>query len=426
MEVEPPRRRPPADDVEGAPATAGPVAVSVSAGGRAVALGGLAFAGVAAVVVLLLVADVGGGGGGGDRSTVAALYGRGVGVLTLDTVNATCPVRTDAEASRLGNGWCDTGEPYNTEGCGFDGGDCCDVSLGVYDCRDPASPHYNQSAPRGPAWPAPLNPRFSSPGEGRQVSTEWFVTHYNNFYDVDPMTKYVYMSVTKSQREFLEQPPWVVVVDGLVERPMTIDVRDLVGMFHMEQRLYRLRCVEAWSIVVPWVGFPLRKLVEAVSPLPSAKYVRFESMLNKEKFPEQGHPAYSYPYVEGLAIEEATNDLAFLAIGLYNRTLPAQSGAPIRLALPWKYGFKSIKSIVKISFVEEQPVNFWKATASSEYGFWANVNPNERHPRWSQANERVYVDTNQFGVTMIPTQLYNGYAEEVEHLYNESMRVYYV
>jgi len=210
----------------------------------------------------------------------------------------------------------------------------------------------------------------------------------------------------------LKTRPWEVAIGGLVEKPQVLAIDDLIRKFPLETRLYRHRCVEAWSMTIPWAGFPLAKLVEFARPLASAKYLRFETFLDASMAPEQGGFLYSWPYVEGLRIDEAMNDLAFMVTGAYDKPLAKQFGAPIRLALPWKYGFKSIKSITKIDFVEEQPANWWQELQPSEYGFWANVNPEVSHPRWSQANERV-LHTGDY----VPTQLFNGYGDHVAPLY---------
>ena len=206
--------------------------------------------------------------------------------------------------------------------------------------------------------------------------------------------------------------PWEIAIDGLVEKPFTIAFDDLVRKIPLETRLYRHRCVEAWSMTVPWAGFPLKSLVAMAKPQASAKFVRFETFLDPEMADGQNNFLYPWPYIEGVTIEEAANDLAFMVTGAYDKPVAKQHGAPLRLHLPWKYGFKSIKSIRKISFVEERPVGLWEALQPSEYGFWANVNPEVPHPRWSQAMERV-LHTGE----MVPTQLFNGYGAEVAGLY---------
>ncbi|MGO4869206.1 MAG: protein-methionine-sulfoxide reductase catalytic subunit MsrP [Roseiarcus sp.] len=237
----------------------------------------------------------------------------------------------------------------------------------------------------------------------RDVTPEKINLNYNNFYE---------FSTSKHlSADGLKIRPWTVTIDGLVEKPQTFAIDDLIKTMGLEERLYRHRCVEAWSMAIPWTGFPLRALVEKARPLSSAKYVRFESFLDKKDAPGQ-RSFMPWPYIEGLTIAEATNDLAFIATGAYGKPLAKVQGAPIRLATPWKYGFKSAKSIVKISFVDTQPATFWESVGPDEYGFWANVNPNVPHPRWSQAKETFLTDGE-----LRPTLLFNGYAEQVAGLY---------
>ena len=207
--------------------------------------------------------------------------------------------------------------------------------------------------------------------------------NYNNFYEFSTSKHF--------SADGLKIRPWTVTIDGLVEKAQTFDVDALIKAMGLEERLYRHRCVEAWSMAIPWTGFPLRALVEKARPLSSAKYVRFESFLDKKDAPGQ-RSFMPWPYVEGLTIAEATNDLAFVATGAYGKPLAKVQGAPIRLATPWKYGFKSAKSIVKISFVDTRPATFWETLGPDEYGFWANVNPDVPHPRWSQAKETFLTD----------------------------------
>jgi sulfoxide reductase catalytic subunit YedY len=232
------------------------------------------------------------------------------------------------------------------------------------------------------------------------------VTGYNNFYEftVDKQ------GVKNAAKDFV-MSPWSVAVGGLVQKPKTFDMSELLK-FEQEERSYRMRCVEGWSMVIPWVGFPLSKLLKEVEPLSKAKYVRFETLYDPEQMPGQSRGYYQWPYIEGLRVDEAMNDLAILATGLYGQELLPQNGAPVRLVVPWKYGFKSIKSIVKIDLVEEMPTSLWMAAAPHEYGFYANVNPEVDHPRWSQATERRIGETGRR-----PTLMFNGYEEEVAHLY---------
>ncbi len=240
----------------------------------------------------------------------------------------------------------------------------------------------------------------------REVTDELLASTYNNFYEFGSHKR------ISRAAQALQIRPWEIAVDGEVEKPFTIGIDDLVKRMPREERLYRHRCVEAWSMAVPWSGFTLKSFVELARPLSSAKYVRMETFLDSKVASGQLQFWYPWPYVEGLTMEEATNDLAFMVTGIYGKPLPKQFGAPLRLALPWKYGFKSIKSIVKVSFTKERPVSFWEEIQPAEYGFWANVNPEVPHPRWSQATEQV-LGTGE----RVPTLLYNGYAEEVAHLY---------
>jgi sulfoxide reductase catalytic subunit YedY len=232
------------------------------------------------------------------------------------------------------------------------------------------------------------------------------VTNYNNYYEFTTSKE----GVARLAQGF-RTSPWTVEVGGLVNKPRVFDLDDFMG-FEQEERIYRLRCVEAWSMVIPWLGFPLHKLLAEVEPTSQAKYVRFETLLDPEQMPGQKRPTFSWPYVEGLRLDEAMHDLTLMATGLYGKSLLPQNGAPLRLVVPWKYGFKSIKSIVRIDLVEEMPVSLWMAAAPREYGFYANVNPDVAHPRWSQATER------RIGAGQrMETLLFNGYDEEVAALY---------
>jgi sulfoxide reductase catalytic subunit YedY len=206
--------------------------------------------------------------------------------------------------------------------------------------------------------------------------------------------------------------PWTVAVGGLVNNPKTYGVEDLLAKFTQEERIYRLRCVEGWSMVIPWQGFPLAGVLREVDPMSKAKYVRFETLYDPKQMPGQNVGFYHWPYAEGLRLDEAMNDLTILSTGLYGKTLLPQNGAPIRLVVPWKYGFKSIKSIVRVELVDYQPETLWHAIAPNEYGFYSNVNPDRPHPRWSQASERRIGEAGRR-----PTLMFNGYAEEVASLY---------
>jgi methionine sulfoxide reductase catalytic subunit len=240
----------------------------------------------------------------------------------------------------------------------------------------------------------------------RPITDEKINTNYNNFFEFGS-TKTVARAA-----QALKLRPWTIKIDGMVEKEQTIDIDELIKKVTLEERLYRHRCVEAWSMAIPWSGFPLAKLVEMAKPLSSAKYVRMETFLDKAMAPEQRKTYYPWHYVEGLTIAEASNELAFLVTGAYGKPVPKQMGAPIRLAVPWKYGFKSIKSIVRFNFTDQRPKSYWEALQASEYGFWANVNPEVAHPRWSQATEEI-IGTN----TRRPTLLFNGYGDYVAHLY---------
>ena len=233
------------------------------------------------------------------------------------------------------------------------------------------------------------------------------ITNYNNYYEFSTAKD----AVAPLSVHF-KSHPWNVEVSGMVNNPKTYAIEDLLKLFPQEDRIYRLRCVEAWSMVIPWRGFPLASLLKEVQPTSAAKYVRFTTLNDKTQFPAEGNGFYPWPYMEGLRLDEAMNDLTLLVTGLYGDPLPAQDGAPIRLVVPWKYGFKGIKAIVKIELVDTQPETFWKNIASDEYGFYANVNPNVPHPRWSQATERRIGE-----LTPRPTLMFNGYGDKVASLY---------
>jgi methionine sulfoxide reductase catalytic subunit len=233
------------------------------------------------------------------------------------------------------------------------------------------------------------------------------VTTYNNFYEFG-----VEKSDPAEYAGALRTRPWTVSIEGEVGKPQVVDIDRLLGWFPLEERIYRMRCVEAWSMVIPWVGFPLGELLKRVEPTSRAKYVAFTTLLDPKQMPAQRHNLLEWPYVEGLRIDEAMHPLAILATGLYGKALPNQNGAPLRLVVPWKYGFKGIKSIVKIRLTETQPPTTWNLAAPEEYGFYANVNPAVDHPRWSQASERRIGELRRR-----PTLPFNGYADEVAGLY---------
>jgi len=246
-----------------------------------------------------------------------------------------------------------------------------------------------------------------------------YVTEYNNFYEFSTDKK----GPSELSKNFKTRP-WTIAIEGEVNKPKVWDIDTLIKLFPLEERVYRLRCVEAWSMVIPWVGFPLGDLVKRMEPTSRAKYIQFETLYDTDQMPGQKQGLFGgldWPYVEGLRLDEALNPLSLLCVGLYGEVLPNQNGAPIRLIVPWKYGFKSIKSIVTIKFTEKAPVNTWQQQAPREYGFYANVNPKVDHPRWSQAKERRIGEWQKRD-----TLMFNGYAEQVAHLYkNMDLRRYY-
>jgi sulfoxide reductase catalytic subunit YedY len=256
-------------------------------------------------------------------------------------------------------------------------------------------------------YPYPRNPEFNP---GWPLTNEKVAGTYNNFYEFSTTKDRVHQLVDK-----FVTAPWPVEIGGLVEKPMTLDVQELIATMPMEERVYRFRCVEAWAMIVPWTGFPLSKLIEKVSPKPEAKFVRWQTFNRPEQAPgwarlvQQGYPL---PYTEGLRLDEAMNPLTLVVTGIYGKPLPKQHGAPIRIIVPWKYGYKSIKSVVKIEFVTPQPATLWETLAPKEYPFESNVNPAVPHPRWSQATERM-IDSGD----RVKTQPYSGYGSYVAKLY---------
>ncbi|MDH0290243.1 protein-methionine-sulfoxide reductase catalytic subunit MsrP [Pseudomonas sp. GD04087] len=238
-------------------------------------------------------------------------------------------------------------------------------------------------------------------------------TTYNNFYEFGPDK-----GDPAANSGSLKTEPWSVVIDGEVGKPGKYALEDFIKPYQLEERIYRLRCVEAWSMVIPWIGFPISELIKRVEPTSKAKYVRFETLVDRKDMPgvQSNFALIDWPYVEGLRMDEAMHPLAILAVGMYGRVLANQNGAPLRLVVPWKYGFKGAKSIVRISFVEEQPKTTWQSLAADEYGFYANVNPTVDHPRWSQARERR-LPSGLFSPNVRPTLMFNGYADEVASLY---------
>ncbi len=252
-------------------------------------------------------------------------------------------------------------------------------------------------------YPVPRNDAYTL---DRPITDEQVVTNYNNFYEFGS-----HKQIARAAQK-LQVDPWKVTIDGMVEQKIEIDAHDLMRKMPMEERLYRHRCVEAWSMAVPYSGFPLKALVDMARPLGSAKYLRMETFVDSGIASGQRAFWYPWPYVEGLRLDEARNELAFIATGLYGKPIAKQNGAPLRLAVPWKYGFKHVKSIVRFHFTDEMPESFWMEVLGAEYGFWANVNPGVPHRRWSQAEERL-IGTDERRKTL----MFNGYGEQVAHLY---------
>lgn len=262
---------------------------------------------------------------------------------------------------------------------------------------------FAEDDPAAGLYPAKRNVRYTL---DRPITDAKYVESYNNFYEFGSQKEIARAA------QALKLHPWQVKLDGLVEAERVVDADDLIKAMPLEERLYRHRCVEAWSFAVPWTGFPLKALVDYAKPLGSAKYLRMETFTDASVASGQKQFWYPWPYIEGLTMAEATNELAFIGTGAYGKPMAKQNGAPIRLVTPWKYGFKSIKSIVRFTFTEKRPVGFWEKLQASEYGFWANVNPDVPHPRWSQKTERL-IGTDE----RRPTLLYNGYGEFVADLY---------
>jgi sulfoxide reductase catalytic subunit YedY len=260
--------------------------------------------------------------------------------------------------------------------------------------------------PTADLYPAKHNEKYAL---DRPITEEKINTNYNNFYEFGT-DKYI----ARTAQQYLKVRPWTVKIDGMVEKVQELAIDDLIRKMPLEERLYRHRCVEAWGMAIPWTGFPLAKLVDLAKPLASAKYVRMETFKDSSMAPGQRgiNSFWPWPYVEGLTMAEARNELAFMVTGAYGKPVSKPQGAPLRLAVPWKYGFKSVKSIVRLSFTDERPKTFWELSGPSEYGFWANVNPQVPHPRWSQATE-TFLTTRE----RRPTLLFNGYGEFVADLY---------
>jgi sulfoxide reductase catalytic subunit YedY len=263
------------------------------------------------------------------------------------------------------------------------------------------------------AAPAMRNTRFQP---GRDTTPERDATNYNNYYEFGS-SKSVASAAAR-----LKVSPWSVRFDGLVEQPRELALEDLLKQVSLEERVLRHRCVEAWAMTVPWTGFAMSELVRLAAPKPEAKFVVFETAAQRDTMPGLRQSWYPWPYSDGCTIAEARNELAFMATGMYGKPLPPQNGAPLRVLFPWKYGFKASKSVVRVTFQAEQPVGYWEKLQSSEYGFWANVNPEVAHPRWSQASERLLGSNER-----VPTRIFNGYGEFVASLYAgmENQRIYY-
>jgi sulfoxide reductase catalytic subunit YedY len=257
--------------------------------------------------------------------------------------------------------------------------------------------------PSADLYPAPRNPLYTFEGE---ITPQSLTSTFNNFFEFGSSKR------ISEAAQALPVRPWTITLDGMVEQEQTIAIDDLLAQMPLEERVVRHRCVEAWSMIVPWSGFPLARLIELARPLGSAKYVEMRTFEDADVAPGQRQFWYPWPYLEGLTIAEATHELAFIVTGAYGAPLPKSNGAPLRLAVPWKYGFKHVKSIVRFTFTDQQPKSFWEEIGAGEYGFWANVNPEVPHPRWSQATEER-IGTGE----RIPTQLFNGYQEFVADLY---------
>jgi sulfoxide reductase catalytic subunit YedY len=280
-------------------------------------------------------------------------------------------------------------------------------SLGIVSAGALLAAACGPAASKEASTPSDLKVSATSDELGDPLNTYEQITNYNNFYEFSTSKE----AVAKLAQDF-RSDPWSIEVSGLVNNPKTYALEDLLKKFTQEERIYRLRCVEGWSMVIPWTGFQLSELLKEVEPTSDAKFVHFVTTLDPDQMPGQRSQFFPWPYEEGLRLDEAMNKLAILATGLYGKELPPQDGAPIRLVVPWKYGFKSIKSIIKIELVDKMPPTFWSNAAPREYGFYANVNPDVPHPRWSQASERRIGETGRR-----KTLLFNGYAGEVASLY---------
>jgi sulfoxide reductase catalytic subunit YedY len=283
------------------------------------------------------------------------------------------------------------------------------AAMGVFGLSQAEVFSRNAFAQSGPKLPAKVNPQYFV---ADKLTSYKDVTTYNNFFEfgtdkADPARN----------AHTLKTRPWTVSVEGLVNKPKVWDIDDLLKLAPMEERVYRMRCVEGWSMVIPWIGYSLSHLIKASEPQGSAKYIEFISLADPKQMPGLSSRVLKWPYTEGLRLDEAMNPLALLTFGLYGEILPNQNGAPIRINVPWKYGFKSAKSLVKIRITDKEPPTSWKVSAPSEYGFYSNVNPEVNHPRWSQATERRIGAEGGIFAPKIKTLPFNGYAEQVAHLY---------
>ncbi len=263
-----------------------------------------------------------------------------------------------------------------------------------------------ETDPTASFYPAKRNEAFKL---DRDLTPESVNANFNNFYEFGSSKR------VAAAAQALRTRPWDIRIDGMVDKPLVISADELITRMRpqLEERLYRLRCVEAWAMTIPWTGFPMKAFLDVAKPLSTAKYIRFESFNDPKMASGQRQTWYPWPYADGLTMEEAANDLAFMVTGAYGKPLPKQHGAPLRITMPWKYGFKHVKSISRVIFTDQRPKSFWEALQPTEYGFWGNVNPEVPHPRWSQATEEL-IGTNG---KRVPTQLFNGYAEYVAHLY---------
>ncbi len=299
------------------------------------------------------------------------------------------------------------------------------LTAGPIACGNEAASRASANRPDGPldtipknatrtGYPAVQNATFRVPE--RELTDRIAASSYNNFYEFDGSSKKVW-HLTGAYEPF----PWTIDVVGLVEKPLKLDVDELIRSMSLEERIYRFRCVEAWSMTIPWTGFPLAKLIDRCKPLSTATHVRFVSAKRDDEMPGiPAQPWYPWPYYEGFRMDEARNELAFVVTGMYGEPLTKQNGSPIRIAMPWKYGYKSPKAIIRVEFVDEQPRTFWNDLQPTEYSFFSNVNPNVPHPRWSQATER-FMRTEE-DIRRIPTQMFNGYGEWVAGMYRSEPR----